>query len=836
MQVEVLEAENGKLRAELKAAVSQAGPHYGERKHTSNAEGSSASTALRLEIGTPNLDTREYDQVKDDFIKLEHDYGRLARARDVLENTVRHQKDTIKQWREYRKKWILRHPIKQPKDPTPGVTKGICTGPAQEQRFSSSPPPPIIPEGVTPSMSNSFRSLSPNEESSTGSEQQSIQILGDRNINAQTKSNGVFGGDSEHPIKAPDEPEVIAGTKPVQIEESDNEKLSRRAQGGSSPIVVSERSVKRRRTIRMRDEGAHVHEDDQHPTRNMPKPVLVKAERSSSPLLAPPDLLLGEPHDSLDLDDVGDLVDTPRKRRRLAQERLRCSMAARSAAAHENSQMSNNVVASIFQHHQWDPSKIKDHQNQQHGVLMEKTKASSPRMAENDNQVPWIDKEKARKVGKDVKIARQQAHNDRVYERLEAAERGSSGSEHPKSANDEPHQSDSFQSQQEAEQRKAFLASTTVLQPTDPNAHVLPRTSESVFYQKRRSPLKRRDHGAAYVPALAEDGEGLSFMGNSSTENPRTKQSHPMGNAEKVSKAQNVHRRLGALMTGERPAKPLLTFEEPDTRNRPDEVWMRTPTARSDKLDRPQFFATPLSLPAKRVILQTDGGSKSCLAKNTTSKAVMAEGSKSARAANKTMKASPIIRKPRTVGHPPEVPPEQETLRARPIHRLGLDDFKLNPAHSDYAYHDSVRRHDEKKALSGCVDRHCPRCKDLRKFVIDSGYKTAQKPGESEEEADQRLLEEYLGDRRHSLRRMPATEKSEILIEAKVKQFANLFGKHRQAYARTREAPGLWDVDFPTTQQDQENREAAGIIEREKVEERYWEATRSGGKWIFRDE
>ena len=74
------------------------------------------------------------------------------------------------------------------------------------------------------------------------------------------------------------------------------------------------------------------------------------------------------------------------------------------------------------------------------------------------------------------------------------------------------------------------------------------------------------------------------------------------------------------------------------------------------------------------------------------------------------------------------------------------------------------------------------------------------------------------------------------MIEAKVKEFANRYGCHRQAFSRTREPPGLWQVDFPTTQEEAENRAAADVMEREKVQERYWEATRPNGKWMFADE
>lgn len=45
-------------------------------------------------------------------------------------------------------------------------------------------------------------------------------------------------------------------------------------------------------------------------------------------------------------------------------------------------------------------------------------------------------------------------------------------------------------------------------------------------------------------------------------------------------------------------------------------------------------------------------------------------------------------------------------------------------------------------------------------------------------------------------------------------------------------------VDFPSTQEEMEQRAQADVMEREMVGERYWEATRvdGRGKWLFADE
>jgi hypothetical protein len=106
----------------------------------------------------------------------------------------------------------------------------------------------------------------------------------------------------------------------------------------------------------------------------------------------------------------------------------------------------------------------------------------------------------------------------------------------------------------------------------------------------------------------------------------------------------------------------------------------------------------------------------------------------------------------------------------------------------------------------------------------------------SQEEIDQRLLEEYMGDNKGRLRTMSRSEREETLIRAKARELANKAGKHRHAYERRRSPPGFWRADFPDTQETNEDRLAAAKLERELVQQRYEEAMRSRGKWVFRDE
>lgn len=83
---------------------------------------------------------------------------------------------------------------------------------------------------------------------------------------------------------------------------------------------------------------------------------------------------------------------------------------------------------------------------------------------------------------------------------------------------------------------------------------------------------------------------------------------------------------------------------------------------------------------------------------------------------------------------------------------------------------------------------------------------------------------------------MTAREKMELLITAKAEQLAQKHGRHRQAFQRRATPPGFWRTDMPTTQETEADREMARQMERRKIEERYVEAKRANGRWLFKDE
>ncbi|KAI0387185.1 SAE2-domain-containing protein [Hypomontagnella monticulosa] len=170
-------------------------------------------------------------------------------------------------------------------------------------------------------------------------------------------------------------------------------------------------------------------------------------------------------------------------------------------------------------------------------------------------------------------------------------------------------------------------------------------------------------------------------------------------------------------------------------------------------------------------------------------------------------------------------------LRERPKCELSLKDFKISPNANDgydYAFTDVVRNKDERASLAGCVDETC--CGQT--FRLQASAKRDQtSPIEF-----QALLENYLGDDAWKLSSMTKQEKEDLWLKAKTQELANEHGKHRHRFHRAASPVGYWRTDFPSTQEDQREREEAAKAMRRMIEDRYREAMRPGGRWLFRDE
>ncbi|XMA07237.1 hypothetical protein WAI453_000028 [Rhynchosporium graminicola] len=182
-----------------------------------------------------------------------------------------------------------------------------------------------------------------------------------------------------------------------------------------------------------------------------------------------------------------------------------------------------------------------------------------------------------------------------------------------------------------------------------------------------------------------------------------------------------------------------------------------------------------------------------------------------------------------------EMDPDQEPVRARPLSKLSLSDFKVNKAYNngtDYAYNEVLRGKEARACVEGCVRPCCgPKFRVLAKSELDIRPSTL-----SQEGRDDSLLRDYLGIDADRIKNMSVAEREEILIQAKTREIANKTGKHRQAYVRGASPTGFWRTDFATTQEEKEDREKERENDRLEVEHRWREAMRGGGAYIFRDE
>ena len=175
-------------------------------------------------------------------------------------------------------------------------------------------------------------------------------------------------------------------------------------------------------------------------------------------------------------------------------------------------------------------------------------------------------------------------------------------------------------------------------------------------------------------------------------------------------------------------------------------------------------------------------------------------------------------------------------LRKRPLAELRVEDFKINPKYNNgykHAFAEVVRDKAGRAELSGCIDPNCCGKKfgAIAQSELDNGG-----PGILEGEDNVKLLEDYLGDEAYRLIGMTSEDKQKLWLDAKTRDLANKFGRHRQRYTRMQSPPGFWDPDFPSTQEVERRREEGQKLERGIIEERWREALRGGGRWLFRDE
>jgi hypothetical protein len=348
----------------------------------------------------------------------------------------------------------------------------------------------------------------------------------------------------------------------------------------------------------------------------------------------------------------------------------------------------------------------------------------------------------------------------------------------------------------------------SVLLDRSPNKQILPWTSNNGPVTKRQR-MEERVGGAMI---FSEGGENE----NASPEDvPR--------HASKLKHVEPeiVARRLGGLLDHPSPERNILT---PNRLKRPTKAspFLRIHQVQtSDRISRSQ--------PETPHIAARRNGAGS-IKKNVGSKALPA--TKIPDIATDGYGPNDVL----CHGIEDEDGPENEPFRCRPLSSLELKHFKISPDYNqgyNYAFKDVVRGREQRKCLPGCTKPEC--CGTaFRKLAELTRSNVISRP--SQEEEDELLLQEYLGDNIGQLETATEDERAELLIQAKTRELANKHGKHRHAFERRKSPPGFWRTDFPTTQEQLQDRAEAAKTERDLVQKRYNEAMRGGGQWMFRDE
>lgn len=559
--------------------------------------------------------------------------------------------------------------------------------------------------------------------------------------------------------------------------------------GSDCPVIVAERSLKRKREFSVKQGNREVHNEHTHPCTKR-KPIRVKTEHDSSSPITPisfPGIL--DPQDSIDLDEVGEKHFTPRKHRRLLNER-RVRAALKAPVEHRaNDKNSKNL--------------------QEQNLLIEKDEENDQRFEGDIGSEEDGESDQPVTYDKAFFMKQAQAYGTRLWEEWKNQQQNNA-----------------------ARLKTAKSIPPKVLKTADPNIKLLPRSTGPLIDASHALPSNRRDRSSALISLLTEDGEEFSTMNerkSSRVLSAKAKQPSTKEDPSKNPGATGVNQRLGTLLAKPSPQTASLVFGSPVTELRKSTKEFSTPINSSVLRNDGKSLLTPISK-SGQVAEKAAVGTKS----NRSTRLKL-------RSRAEAKPLSPVLSR---MHEPKEALSEYKSLRSRPVATLGTTDFKLNPAHNQgygYPFSEVVRNRGFRKCMPGCKRPDC--CGNIiRKAVEIGGYTSPRKrrlsnpPLEDEVEEDDRLLEDYLGDNKSHLKCMPAEERKELLLQAKIEQFANVHGKHRYVYGRMQSPPGYWDTDMPDTQKENEYRAAAMAHEIEKTAEMYKEAMRPDGLYKFRDE
>ncbi|MCJ1288107.1 hypothetical protein MMC26_007462 [Xylographa opegraphella] len=598
-----------------------------------------------------------------------------------------------------------------------------------------------------------------------------------------------------------------------------------------SPIVISERSLKRKRQRGVEHGIFRVHEDTCRQVDTSRKRIFVKSELEPSPV-APINTHISESiHDTLDLDEVGDGGRTPVKRKGpktlFGSKEVDNDTRNRPSSLRRTGYIENghtDLIAStddlnLIQYQEDDKNVGASCRTLGDAYGQRLLQEHFERKAESVKDRETVDYH----TPQHSRVAKQHHHSQNVNLRqdqwMSESHNATTGFEGGAAISAEDQVSVIFC----AETKKGLQPLTSnILQPLTPNTQILPRTSMQACVPKVSPARKRCSNSSAQISMLSEDGDCDSRYGLGVKTDAKQHTDSVSRSSSKVPTITAIHQRLGGLLSEPSPEKPTL--------------------ARSDRITRPGRILEDLkSFHESFTTRATRSGGTGNVPRET---------------AFPTQTSGVEAEQARETVHPSNTGPvnfvrtahgsmrERRPLRSRSVRSLRLDDFKLNPAVNqgvDFAFNQVIRSKDQRKCLPNCTKAEC--CGDkFHKMVRIGGMPAPQSRGlwdsspTDDAEHDYGLLRDSTGLDVEGLERMSTAEKDSLLEQAKARKFGSEYGRHRYAHERAASPPGFWRTEMPTTQEVEGDKEKAQAVERAKIEARYKEAMKGSGKWIFRDE
>ncbi|KAI9669968.1 MAG: hypothetical protein M1831_007004 [Alyxoria varia] len=600
------------------------------------------------------------------------------------------------------------------------------------------------------------------------------------------------------------------------------------ATASSPPVIIKERSLKRKRTNNDENERAAAiprYGDPECGTNA--KPIEIKEEGSSPVGLAA--ILDARYMDSIDLDEIPEPIVTPRKRKHF--QRLR-----------------SNLVG---------PSFIERY--------------APPHLGQEKSNSQPDEEEEFQDLG-NYGLDQQRFTRSFDGATFEAVGGGSiANSPEPWPSAAEP-----VLAQQRHEDR-------IPLRQINRNRRPMPRDNLTTRYAKRR---RRPEEDAKKAAMLTEDGEELAPAAAGHRDDYGAAETNHSRTPGQVQAGISTGRRLTALLeSSPTKPKPVTPKTMNSDRTHPQPTFKKPPNPPPLAAPTPAQ-GPPTSAPAKPAANLPNSSRTTTRPPNLPRRSLNANTYINPTVNDPLPKHNPNTHISAGGPHPAFTNPAPR-LRDRPLSTLQLTDFRVNPranAGLPFPFQETIRGH-ARGCLPGCTLPECCGGELRRMLEIAGGDIPAARMGaaeagcgsaeDSKEAEEDRLLIWHLGDEdeaarlslkaieRESRRAGPRgagnhvrqqllSERREAVLTARVARLAHAHGKHRNRFERRRTPPGFWETDMPSSQEFRAQREWAVQESRRKVEERWREAVRGdepvgnangakgGGrgprKWVFRDE